>query len=602
MAAAAAAVSTATSSFLQALLSSFAPSKAKNRKYRPIPAKKRLLGGGGASDDDDRDYVMSCPTFDTAKTATSTSTSMPHPGTAGGSVSSSCSSSFCERDQLPVGSGGGCRNKGSLRSKHLRRRRTGRSVEEVAASGCVQKNRLELSTALGAMENCDGGQSTASTNTTISTVSNSVPFRGGGSSAVESRQPQTETAAAWQAQQDRDDSSFVRRPVAEVDARIGNGSRDDDDDDESVSSFMSTAGGAGDDGAALAFDVRRPARRRRAGPLPAHFSFDDCDSNASVCHDDETVSRRLFCSGRPRGDGSRTQQSNGSRTQQKKSPYLIPVEHPLKLLWDFLTVVLSFVNSYATHMAIRDRQFASPLIRFCEVWFVVDILLNFVTEKRVNGRILNTFQSVWARYLTSWFVVDVISLVPFEMAYVQPLIEQQNRRNIFKKTFFRSKAVVRVTRALRERHYRLFGQVARGTGLGGKGLFRLLIKYVPKYLLFWRNMKAAVAVRLLRHFHAIRRAWRNANWGIGAGAASAAVGDLPAEGGSLTNDGVFDNNRGDDSLKFIETYVYTAPVSSSFHTTYYKGSCGDDRNVRPTNDNDWEYFDDDDESYAAGPY
>jgi len=193
--------------------------------------------------------------------------------------------------------------------------------------------------------------------------------------------------------------------------------------------------------------------------------------------------------------------------------WLIPAEHPFKILWDILTVIISFANVYATHMAIRDRQFGhNTFIRFCECWFVMDILLNFVTVYKTNGLVLTTVQGVCARYLTSWFVVDVLSLIPGEALYLKPIVERQNRRHWLKKSFFRTKAVIRVTRVLRGRHFRLFGKVSRTTrhaGVGAARLLRMIIKYAPKYVLFLRNMKGVIAIRVLRQVHWLRKVWMN---------------------------------------------------------------------------------------------
>jgi hypothetical protein len=208
-------------------------------------------------------------------------------------------------------------------------------------------------------------------------------------------------------------------------------------------------------------------------------------------------------------------QATNSNISTVHSPrQLIPAEHPLKLLWDLLTVLLSFVHAYATHQSIRDRQFGqSWLVRFCEVWFVLDIVLNFFTERHVSGRRLTDYKSVWARYLTSWFVVDVLSVVPFEVLFVQPIIEQQNRRGFFKKSFFRTKAVVRVSHlVLKNGYIPLFGKAARQTkpfGIGANRLLQLIIRYLPKYLLFLRNMKAIVVIRVLRQIHWLRKVYHS---------------------------------------------------------------------------------------------
>jgi hypothetical protein len=206
----------------------------------------------------------------------------------------------------------------------------------------------------------------------------------------------------------------------------------------------------------------------------------------------------------------RTHSNNLQQQRQERRWWIIPIEHRFKMFWDVLTVVLSVAHTYLTHLAIRDRKFgSSPFITFCDTCFLIDILLNFVTERRTQtGEILRDPRSICARYLISWFAVDALALFPWESLYVQPLIEMQNRRGFLQKYFFRSKAVVRVTKHLRGKHFRWFGTVAKHTkqhGVGAKRLLRLIIKYAPKYVMFLRNMKGIVAMRILRFVHWVRR-------------------------------------------------------------------------------------------------
>ena len=182
---------------------------------------------------------------------------------------------------------------------------------------------------------------------------------------------------------------------------------------------------------------------------------------------------------------------------------VIPADHPYKIMWDVLTMVWAALGAYRTHVRIRDRVFdQSPLIILTEVWFTVDILLNFITEHKTSeGDVIRDGKAVWARYLTTWFLIDILSLIPWERIYVRPIVEQIKRRNFFQKTFFRSKAVVRVSRVLRGRHIKLFGKVSKRTGMSLHRMVALLIKYLPKYLLFLRNMKGALVIRALRFVH-----------------------------------------------------------------------------------------------------
>ena len=206
----------------------------------------------------------------------------------------------------------------------------------------------------------------------------------------------------------------------------------------------------------------------------------------------------------------------------------IPADHPCKVAWDVLTMIWAAFGAYRTHVRIRDRVFdQSPLILLTEVWFAVDILLNFITEHKTRqGEVIRDGKAVWARYLTTWFVIDFLSLVPWESIYVQPIVEKIKRRNIFQKTFFRSKAVIRVSRVLRGRHIKLFGRVSKRSGISLHRLVALVIKYLPKYLLFLRNMKGAMLVRALRLVHWLhnmrKKIWvkaRNARQSMAAGRA-----------------------------------------------------------------------------------
>lgn len=229
------------------------------------------------------------------------------------------------------------------------------------------------------------------------------------------------------------------------------------------------------------------------------------------------ASRRIEVGEKKSQNGASGDRDNGSFHNNRLKPRrrsVIPLEHPLKIIWDVLTVVLSLAHSYLTHTAIRDRRFeASPFISFCQAWFLVDILLNFFTERKTStGEIISDPRRIVARYLTSWFAVDILSLMPWEVLYVKPLIDVQNRRGFFKKSFFRSKAVVRVSSRLRQKHFRWFGTLAKHTkhhGVGAQRLLRLIIKYVPKYVMFLRNMKGAVAMRILRFVHWLRRSFKN---------------------------------------------------------------------------------------------
>jgi len=203
------------------------------------------------------------------------------------------------------------------------------------------------------------------------------------------------------------------------------------------------------------------------------------------------------------------------RANRKKSRIIIiPSNHPYKILWDLFTVLLTFISAYTTHTSIRDRKYEfTTFAIFTEAWFILDILLNFITARQnSDGTIMCNGSAVWARYLTTWFPIDVLALVPWEGMFLTPIIEKQNRRNIFTKWFFRSKATVKVTRILKGHHYKMFGRVVNRTkkiGVGGRRLLTIIIKYLPKYILFYRNMKPILVLKVLRQIHFGRKVVRS---------------------------------------------------------------------------------------------
>ena len=201
--------------------------------------------------------------------------------------------------------------------------------------------------------------------------------------------------------------------------------------------------------------------------------------------------------------------------RQRPTKWLIPVNHPLKILWDVVTVLLSIYNVYLTHAAIRDRRFQShPGI--LEVWFIVDILLNFCTQRQASnsGTVYTTWQAVWARYLTSWFVIDVLALFPAERLYIQPIIELQRKRKFWAKVFRRTKVATKVTtRVLQSGHVPwIVRALVKFTSRPLRELINLIrtcVKYIPKYIMFVRNTKGVILVRALRDFGHFRSAWRH---------------------------------------------------------------------------------------------
>lgn len=216
-----------------------------------------------------------------------------------------------------------------------------------------------------------------------------------------------------------------------------------------------------------------------------------------------TIPRRNLFRRRPRW------RRGGINSQARRC---IPADHPLKLLWDVGTVILSCLHAYRTHVSIASRNYdASTGYWFLNAWFVLDIVLNFLTEHRLGHQVLRTPSAVAARYLTTWFVIDVLALVPGEWLFVRPVVQRLQARKRWRKWLSRTQTVTRVTAKVvpRWNHVRLLSALGRRhVGLGGVArAVKAAIYYIPKYILFLRNMKAVAAVRLLRQYHWMRKVY-----------------------------------------------------------------------------------------------
>jgi len=188
--------------------------------------------------------------------------------------------------------------------------------------------------------------------------------------------------------------------------------------------------------------------------------------------------------------------------------------HQYKFWWDVATIFMTIVSAYTTHLDIRSRTFEFNAIHiFTRIWFTTDILLNFITvEQDSDGTKTQNRMASVAIYLTTWFPIDILSIYPWERYFLKPVIEKQNQRKFLTKWFFRSRATVKVTRFLRGRHFKVFGRIAKNTkrlGYGAKKLFGLLVRYVPKYLLFYKNMKTVIILRILRQVNLLRKMYVN---------------------------------------------------------------------------------------------
>lgn len=203
----------------------------------------------------------------------------------------------------------------------------------------------------------------------------------------------------------------------------------------------------------------------------------------------------------------------------------IPANHPLKIVWDVLTILLSLTAGvYTTHAGMRDQCFphllnnncaaakgALPLffgyipsnavVTFLDLWCVADIVLNFLTEKNVSTT--TGLKNAKHGYLKTWFLVDVVCMLSWEVIFVQPIFNKLRKKNIIKKVI----GLTRMWPLLKKRWPQLLKicRAAKSVGCGPKRL----IRYAPKYIVFTGKMKVVIFLRIMRHMRLQRRLFKN---------------------------------------------------------------------------------------------
>lgn len=233
-----------------------------------------------------------------------------------------------------------------------------------------------------------------------------------------------------------------------------------------------------------------------------------------------------------------TQQSSTVPSQAQRPSRYIPSNHPMKIAWDVLTILLSLtVGVYTTHASMRDQCFphllnntcaalnkgkalplffgyfhGSTVVTLYDLWRVADIVLNFLTEDVKNKNRFSSGKSpaisatrVKLTYLTTWFLIDVITLLSWEVVYVQPVFNRNRKKNIFLKAigFIRIYPSLRITS---KRWPVLLRILKKAILFAGRGSLGKLIRYAPKYIDFalTGNMKVIVALRVIRQLRLFR--------------------------------------------------------------------------------------------------
>ncbi|KAK5881304.1 hypothetical protein CesoFtcFv8_022119 [Champsocephalus esox] len=111
----------------------------------------------------------------------------------------------------------------------------------------------------------------------------------------------------------------------------------------------------------------------------------------------------------------------------KKSRFILLHYSVSKALWDWLILLATFYvavtvpynvsfTPYDDTVSAGRSTIPSDIV--VEMLFIIDIILNFrTTYVSQSGQVVVEARSIWIHYTTSWFIVDLLAALPFDLLY-----------------------------------------------------------------------------------------------------------------------------------------------------------------------------------------
>jgi hypothetical protein len=136
--------------------------------------------------------------------------------------------------------------------------------------------------------------------------------------------------------------------------------------------------------------------------------------------------------------------------------------HPAKVAWDLVILATVLVFTFLiTYRMVFHTFHADGVYYSLNLLLLLDLGAGFVTRVKVGHRRLDTFSSIRAHYLKSWFTVDLLAFFPFELIPVAIFGGVPTDPVLFQVYLgLQALTLVKLVKAVR-----LFGELAEALGL-----------------------------------------------------------------------------------------------------------------------------------------
>lgn len=112
--------------------------------------------------------------------------------------------------------------------------------------------------------------------------------------------------------------------------------------------------------------------------------------------------------------------AESNEESKKTSKCIIPHDNQYKIMWDvFIMAVLIFISivvPFRLAFIEKEEYFWTIIYLAIDVAFGIDIILTFFTSivNTQNSLTITNHCVIARKYILSWFLLDVISILPFD--------------------------------------------------------------------------------------------------------------------------------------------------------------------------------------------
>jgi len=147
-----------------------------------------------------------------------------------------------------------------------------------------------------------------------------------------------------------------------------------------------------------------------------------------------------------------------------------------KIIWEFFLSIFIFYQLVYLPLQMTfdlpDSDFMIAIDLIQTVYFIADIFVNFHTAYTADGILILDHKRIAIHYLKTWFIIDFISSVPFDL-----LLAKENHtlnQSLRALVLLRALRLIRILRVFRARRILATVKEMLGFSYGLSGLFRLL--------------------------------------------------------------------------------------------------------------------------------